>query len=1067
VAGATEGPQTARPNREHAGGGGVNPSAIFIERPVATWLLMVSILLSGLIGYHILSVSALPEVDYPTIQVQTLYPGASPDVTTSSITAPLERQFGQMPGLAQMSSASSGGSSVITLQFSLDLSLDTAEQEVQAAINAASSFLPTDLPMPPVYSKVNPADTPIVTLAVSSPTLPLTQVEDLVDTRLAPKLSEAPGVGLVSLGGGQRPAVRIQVDPIALASSGLMLEDVRTAISNANVNQAKGSFDGPLRAYTIDANDQLRSADDYRNIVLTYNNGSPLRLSDVATVVEQAENVKLAAWSATARDGKLTPAIIVNIQRQPGANVIQTVDRIKALLPQLQAGLPAAVDVAILTDRTTSIRASVRDVQFELLLSVVLVVLVIFVFLRSASATVIPSIAVPLSLVGTFGVMYLAGFSLNNLTLMALTIATGFVVDDAIVMIENISRYVEEGMPRMKAALEGSRQIGFTIISLTISLIAVLIPLLFMGDVVGRLFRQFAVTLAVSILISAFVSLTFTPMMCARILVPPDEKTESRFLRAFGHFFTRLTEQYGRALKWVLDHEKLTLLVAVATLGLTILLYVLIPKGFFPSQDTGVIQGITEAPAAISFSEMAQKQSELARVLLKDPAVDTISSYIGVDGTNTTLNSGRMLINLVDKSKRVDALGVIRRLQPQLARVTGITMYMQPVQDLTIDARVSRTQYQLSAEDPNAAELSTQVGRLVSRLQSEPQLADVASDLQDQGLEVYVNIDRDAAGRLRVTTAAIDNALYDAYGQRLVSTIFTQSNLYRVVLEVRPGDQNSPDKIRDLYVATVNGNKIPLSSVAQVSERVSPLVVNHIGQFPSATVSFNLAPGASLGNAVSDIRAAEKEIGMPASVETSFQGAANAFQASLSNTLWLILAAVVTVYIVLGVLYESYIHPVTILSTLPSAGVGALLALMVAGQDLGIVGIIGIVLLIGIVKKNAIMMIDFALQAERGEGKPPREAIYEAALLRLRPILMTTMAALLGALPLMLGTGMGSELRHPLGITMVGGLLVSQVLTLFTTPVIYLAFDRLAQWRKGSPVEPPRPDAPVTVVGPP
>ena len=1042
----------------------MNPSAIFIERPVATWLLMVSILLSGLIGYHILSVSALPEVDYPTIQVQTLYPGASPDVTTSSITAPLERQFGQMPGLAQMSSASSGGASVITLQFSLDLSLDTAEQEVQAAINAASSFLPVDLPLPPVYSKVNPADTPILTLAVSSPTLPLTQVEDLVDTRLAPKLSEAPGVGLVSLGGGQRPAVRIQVDPIALASSGLMLEDVRTAITNANVNQAKGSFDGPLRAYTIDANDQLRSADDYSNIVLSYNNGSPLRLSDVASVVEQAENVKLAAWSATAQDGKLTPAIIVNVQRQPGANVIQTVDKIKALLPQLQAGLPAAIDVAILTDRTTSIRASVRDVQFELMLSVVLVVLVIFIFLRSASATVIPSIAVPLSLVGTFGVMYLAGFSLNNLTLMALTIATGFVVDDAIVMIENISRYVEEGMPRRQAALEGSKQIGFTIISLTISLIAVLIPLLFMGDVVGRLFRQFAVTLAVAILISAVVSLTFTPMMCARILVPPDEKKEGRVLRTAGHLFTRLTEQYGRALKWVLDHEKLTLLVAVGTLALTAVLYVLIPKGFFPTQDTGVIQGITEAPAAISFTEMAQKQSELARVLLKDPAVDTISSYIGVDGTNTTLNSGRMLINLVDKGKRdVDAVGLIRRLQPQLAHVTGITMYMQPVQDLTIDARVSRTQYQLSAEDPNAAELSTQVGRLVSRLQSEPQLSDVASDLQDRGLEVYVNIDRDAAGRLGVTTAAIDNALYDAYGQRLVSTIFTQSNLYRVVLEVRPSDQQNPGKIQDLYVATVNGNRIPLSSVAQVSERVSPLVVNHIGQFPSATISFNLAPGASLGNAVGDIRAAEKELGMPASVETSFQGAASAFQASLSNTLWLILAAVVTVYIVLGVLYESYIHPVTILSTLPSAGVGALLALMVAGQDLGIVGIIGIVLLIGIVKKNAIMMIDFALQAERGEGKPAREAIYEAALLRLRPILMTTMAALLGALPLMLGTGVGSELRHPLGITMVGGLLVSQVLTLFTTPVIYLAFDRLAQWHKGpKKADPDGKDIPVT-----
>jgi multidrug efflux pump len=1035
----------------------VNPSAIFIERPVATWLLMLSILLSGLIGYHILSVSALPEVDYPTIEVQTLYPGASPDVTTSSITAPLERQFGQMPGLAQMSSASSGGASVITLQFILDLPLDTAEQEVQAAINAASSFLPTDLPTPPTYSKVNPADAPILTLAVSSPTLPLPEVEDLVDTRLAPKLSEAPGVGLVSLGGGQRPAVRIQADPMALAARGLMLEDVRTAIGNANVNQAKGSFDGPLRAYTIDANDQLRTADDYRKIVLTYKNGSPLRLSNVASIVEQAENAQLAAWSATARTGKLTPAIIVNIQRQPGANVIQTVDHIKTALPQLQAGLPASVDVAILTDRTISIRASVRDVEFELMLAVVLVVLVIFLFLRSASATVIPSIAVPLSLVGTFGVMYLADFSLNNLTLMALTIATGFVVDDAIVMIENISRYVEQGTPRKQAALQGSRQIGFTIISLTISLIAVLIPLLFMGDVIGRLFRQFAVTLAVSILISAFVSLTFTPMMCARLLVPPDERTTGRVLQTAGKLFKRLSDQYARALNWVLDHQRLTLIVAAVTLALTALLYILIPKGFFPPQDTGVIQGITEAPAAISFAQMTQRQSALARVLLQDPAVDTISSYIGVDGTNTTLNSGRMLINLADKGKRdVDAVGLIRRLQPKLARIPGITMYMQPVRDLTIDARVSRTQYQLSAQDPNAAELSTQVGRLVTRLQNEPQLADVASDLQDTGLEVFVNIDRDAAGRLGVTTAAIDNALYDAYGQRLISTIFTQSNLYRVILEVRPGDHENPDKLRDLYVATVNGNRIPLSSLAQVTERVAPLVVNHIGQFPAATVSFNLAPGASLGNAVRAIRKAEKEIGLPASVETRFQGAAQAFQASLSNTLWLILAAIVTVYIVLGVLYESYIHPVTILSTLPSAGVGALLGLMIAGQDLGIVGIIGIVLLIGIVKKNAIMMIDFALQAERGEGKPPREAIYQAALLRLRPILMTTMAALLGALPLMLGTGMGSELRHPLGITMVGGLMMSQLLTLFTTPVIYLAFDRLARWRKGREQKPPK-----------
>ena len=1043
----------------------MNPSAIFIERPVATWLLMLSILLAGMVGYHVLSVSALPEVDYPTIQVQTLYPGASPDVTTSSITAPLERQFGQMPGLAQMTSASSGGASVITLQFSLDLSLDTAEQEVQAAINAAGSFLPTDLPMPPVYSKVNPADPPILTLAVSSPTLPLTQVEDLVDTRVVPKLSEVPGVGLVSLGGGQRPAVRIRVDPTLLASHNLMLEDVRTAIANANVNQAKGSFDGPLRAYTIDANDQLRSADDYRNIVLAYNNGAPLRLGDVASIVEDAENVKLAAWSASARDGRLVPAIILNVQRQPGANVIQTVDRTKALLPQLQASLPGSVDVSTLTDRTISIRASVRDVQFELMLAVALVVMVIFLFLRSASATVIPSIAVPLSLVGTFGVMYLAGFSLNNLTLMALTIATGFVVDDAIVMIENISRHVEKGMPRRQAAFEGSKQIGFTIISLTVSLIAVLIPLLFMADVVGRLFREFAITLAVSILISAVVSLTFTPMMCARILVPPDEQKEGRILRLFGHGFDRLSHHYGRALSWVLDHERLTLMIAAATLVLTVLLYVFIPKGFFPPQDTGVIQAITQAPPAVSFAQMSQLQSQLARVILQDPAVDSISSYIGVDGTNTTLNSGRMLINLVAKSDRtVDASGLIRRLQPKVARVEGITLYMQPVQDLTIDTTVSRTQYQLTAVDPNSAELSRWVGRLVSRLQSEPQLADVASDLNDQGLEVYVDIDRDAAGRLGVTAAAIDNALYDAYGQRLVSTIFTQSNLYRVVLEVRPRDSQGPEKIQDLYVATVNGNRILLSSVARISERVSPLAVNHLGQFPSATISFNLAPRASLGEAVELIRNAEREIGLPASVQTSFQGAAQAFQASLSNTLWLILAAVITVYIVLGVLYESYIHPVTILSTLPSAGVGALLALMIAGQDLGIVGIIGIVLLIGIVKKNAIMMIDFALQAERGEGKPAREAIYQAALLRLRPILMTTMAALLGALPLMLGTGMGSELRHPLGITMVGGLLVSQVLTLFTTPVIYLGFDKLARWRR--PHKKPDDDAsrsPVTV----
>jgi multidrug efflux pump len=1018
----------------------MNPSRLFILRPVATSLMMVAILLAGFLSYRQLPLSALPEVDYPTIQVSTLYPGASPDVIASGITAPLERQFGQMPGLKQMSSTSSGGASVITLQFELTLSLDVAEQQVQAAINAGGNLLPTDLPAPPIYSKVNPADAPILTIGITSKSMQMPAVQNMVDTRIAQKISQLQGVGLVTLSGGQRPAVRIQANPKALAATGINLDDVRTAIAAANVNQAKGSFDGPARAYTIDANDQLRSVEEYKKIVIAYKNGAPIYLTDVADVIEDAENLKLAAWMNE------TPAIVLNIQRQPGANVIEVVDRVKQMLPQVTATLPASIDVMVLTDRTVTIRASVKDVQFELMLAVALVVMVIFLFLRNVSATIIPSVAVPLSLVGTFAVMYLADFSINNLSLMALTIATGFVVDDAIVMIENISRYIEEGDSPMEAALKGSEQIGFTIISLTFSLIAVLIPLLFMGDVVGRLFREFAITLAVAILISAVVSLTLTPMMCARLLKHTPPEKQGRFYRITGEWFDNIIARYGKMLTWVLDRQTATLWVAVGTVALTALLYIFVPKGFFPVQDTGVIQGISEGPQTVSFAGMSERQRMLAQAILEDPAVESVSSFIGVDGVNTTLNSGRVLINLKPHAKRdLNATGVIERLKPRLAKLQGIQLYMQPIQDLTIEDRVSRTQYQFTLEDANAEELAEWTHKLVDKLSTLPQLTDVVSDLQDQGLQAYLNIDRDTAARLGVTTLAIDNALYNAFGQRLISTIFTQSSQYRVVLEVKPEYKLGPSALNDIYVSATGGLQVPLSSIATVQEKNTTLAINHLSQFPASTISFNLKSGYSLGDAVKAIEATEQEMGMPASVRTSFQGAALAFRASLTNTLLLILAAIVTMYIVLGVLYESYIHPITILSTLPSAGVGALLALMLSRTDLGIIAIIGIILLIGIVKKNAIMMIDFALEAERKHGKAPRDAIFEACLLRFRPILMTTMAALLGALPLMIGSGVGSELRQPLGITMVGGLIVSQILTLFTTPVIYLFFDRLAQ----------------------